>query len=260
MKTNLTKYQEDLERLIKLSDQMYLDLDLAESGKKAQKGERKLGDIFFFSYQRWFSEAHEVIRQILPSRLGEFETLYQGNEKRKDINAYTYTIKDWLLGIHSPVDELSGQKAYPDATIVFMQFQMQCQILKSARLRFASSLLDIHQLLRADLFDSEVASARELLKNGFLRAAGAMAGVVAEKHLWEACQNHNVSVRKKNPTLATYNDALKEKEVIDIPQWRLIQRLGDLRNLCDHNKEREPTKDEVTELIDGVARLTKTVF
>jgi len=260
MKTNLTKYQEDLERLIKLSDQMYEDIKLVIAEKKPQKGEMEPGLVFFYSYQRWYSEAHEVIRQILPSRLGEFKMLYQGNDKRKEINAHTYSIKDWLLGIRSPVDELYGQKNYPDADIVFMQFQMQYEILRSAKIRFASSLLDIHQLLRADLFDSEVASARELLKNGFLRAAGAMAGVVAEKHLCEACQNHNVSIRKKNPTIATYNDALKEAGVIDIPQWRLIQRLGDLRNLCDHNKEREPTKDEVTELIDGVERLTKTVF
>ena len=260
MKSNLTKYKEDLEHLTKLSDQMHLDLDLAVSGKKAQKGEREPGNIFFSSYQRWYSEAHEVIRQILPSRLSEFEMLYHGNEKHKDINAQTYTIKDWLLGIRSPVDKLSGQKHYPDAGIVFMQFQMQYEILKSAKLRFESSLLDIHQLLRADLFDSEVESARELLKNGFLRAAGAIAGVVAEKQLWEACQNHNVSIKKKNPTIGTYNDALKEEGVIDIPQWRRIQRLGDLRNLCDHNKEREPTKDEVTELTDSAERLTKTVF
>jgi len=260
MKSNLTKYQEDLERLIKLSDQMYEDIKLEESKKKPQKGEMEPGLLFLSSYQRWYSETHEVIRQILPSRLSEFALLYHGNEKRKDINLQTYTIKDWLLGIRLGTDSKSGLSFYDAATTVFMQFQMQYQILKSAKLRFESSLLDIHQLLRADLFDSEVESARELLKNGFLRAAGGMAGVVAEKHLQEACENHNLSMGKKNPTIASYNDALKEKKVIDIPQWRRIQRLVDLRNLCGHNKEREPTKDEVTELIDGVERLTKTVF
>ena len=260
MKTNVTKYKEDLERLIKLSDQMYEDIKLEASEEETQKGEMEPGLVFLSSYQQWYSEAHEVLRQLLPSRLSEFEMLYQGNDKRKDINAQTYTIKDWLLGSRLGMDSETGLIFCDEATIVFMQFQMQCEILKSARLRFESSLLDIHQLLRADLFDSEVASARELLKNGFLRAAGAIAGVVAEKQLWEACQNHNVSIRKKNPTIATYNDALKEREVIDIPQWRRIQRLGDLRNLCDHNKEREPTKDEVTELIDGVEGLIKTVF
>jgi len=33
-----------------------------------------------------------------------------------------------------------------------------------------------------------------------------------------------------------------------------------LRNLCDHNKQREPASDEVAELIDGVEKITKTVF
>lgn len=258
MKTNLGRYQEDLDRLIKLSEQIYNDLALLASKKKAKKGGREPGLLFFSSYQRWYSEAHEVIRQILPSRLSEFETLYQGNGKRKTINAQTYTIRDWLLGIRSPEKWLAG--SYDDDGIIFMRFQVQRQIFNSAKLRFESSLLDIRQILRADLFDSEVESARELLKNGFLRAAGAVAGVVAEKHLEQVCENHNVSIKKKNPTISTYNDALKNEGVIDVPVWRFIQRLGDLRNLCDHNRDREPTKDEVAELIDGVEKLMKTVF
>jgi hypothetical protein len=260
MKTNLTRYQEDLERLIKLSDQMHLDFALLASGKGVKKGTTKPGEIFFSLYQQWYSEAFEVIRQILPNRLKEFELLYQGSDKRNDINAQTCTIKDWLLGIRSSVDVLSGRKQYEDASIAFMRLQMQCEILKSARLCFESSLLDIRQILRADLVDSEAESARELLKNGFLRTAGAVAGVVTEKHLSEVCQNHNVSISRKNLTIADYNDALKKEGAIDIPQWRTIQRLGDLRNLCDHNREREPTKDAVTELIDGVEKLTKTLL
>jgi hypothetical protein len=47
---------------------------------------------------------------------------------------------------------------------------------------------------------------------------------------------------------------------LDVPTWRQIQRLGGIRNLCDHNKEREPTKDEVIELIGGVDKVSKTLF
>jgi hypothetical protein len=32
-----------------------------------------------------------------------------------------------------------------------------------------------------------------------------------------------------------------------------------MRNLCGHAGEREPSKDEVLELIDGVGKVTKTV-
>jgi hypothetical protein len=41
--------------------------------------------------------------------------------------------------------------------------------------------------------------------------------------------------------------------------WRKIQGLADLRNLCGHAKEREPTKDDVGELIDGTERLLKSL-
>jgi len=46
----------------------------------------------------------------------------------------------------------------------------------------------------------------------------------------------------------------------DVVQWRFVQRLGDIRNYCAHNKDREPTKDEVNELIDGADKIIKTVF
>jgi hypothetical protein len=46
---------------------------------------------------------------------------------------------------------------------------------------------------------------------------------------------------KKEPTISDLNDALKGANVIDTPDWRFIQNLADLRNLCDHNKTTEPT-------------------
>lgn len=111
-----------------------------------------------------------------------------------------------------------------------------------------------------DLLDSELEAAGELLKHGFYRAAGAIAGVVLEKHLGQIAQNHKVTVKKKDPTIGELNDLLRAENVIEIPVWRQIQRLGDLRNLCDHNKGREPTNEEVQELISGVEKATKTLF
>ena len=121
-------------------------------------------------------------------------------------------------------------------------------------------MLDIAQIARADLFDSEIEVARELSSNGFLRAAGAVVGVVIEKHLAQVCINHSITVGKQNPTISDLNDLLKNSQVYDVPTWRQVQRLGDIRNLCVHNKNREPTKDEVMELIDGADKLCKTIF
>lgn len=265
MSTNLDKYKQDLSKLIDLGNEMLMDLRsraLEEDEKKDDKVKeviKKVQGKFEEDYQKWYTEAHPVIRQIIPERLEEFEILYKGEGKRKKINATTFTIQDWLNGVRISSNHL-GEKRFDDFAVVAMKYNTQLEILKSTELRFESSLFDIKQLVQADLFDSELDTSRELLKNGFLRGAGAISGVLLEKHLSDVCNNHKLKSRKKNPTISDYNDMLKNNDVVDIPTWRFIQRLTDLRNLCDHNKDREPTKEDVTELIDGVEKVTKTIF
>jgi hypothetical protein len=256
---NLERYQTDLKKLIQLSRKMLEDL-IARSpngGAIAAKGQRF--GAFEEEYQRFYSEATAVVRQLLPSRLTEFETLYKGDGKRKAVTSETFNIQDWLLGIRA-TEDVFNKKIFNDYAAVAMRLQAQVQIIESLQSRFESSLFDIHQLVQADLFDSELDGSRALLKQGFLRAAGVITGVVLEKHLHEVCRNHSVAVKKKSPTIGDLNDSLKEAGVLDIPAWRSIQRLGDLRNLCGHNREREPSPDEVSELIDGCTKVTKTVY
>jgi hypothetical protein len=265
MNTNLERFRTDLTKLIELGDEMYLDLtfrSLAE--RKALKKEHEeraklVKGTFEKSYQRWYSEASSLIKQLMPDRYSEFIHLYHGDNKRKQISSGTYHIQDWLNGIRSGMD-YNQEKLYDDFAIIVMRFNTQLEILKAVQSRFESSLFDIAQLVQADLFDSELDAARELANNGFLRGAGAIAGVVLERHLGQVCTNHNVTTRKQHPTISELNDLLKTAAVLDVPTWRQIQRLGDIRNLCDHSKQREPTKDEVLELIDGTAKTCKTLF
>jgi hypothetical protein len=94
-----------------------------------------------------------------------------------------------------------GNKAFDDLAIVLMKFRMQLEILSASHFRFDSSLADIKSILQADLFDSELDAARELMKNGFLRGAGAVAGVVLERHLGQVCDAHRLTSRKRNPAI-----------------------------------------------------------
>ena len=244
---------------------MQLDLagrHLAETGKlkpEQKKQFEEASGVFEREYQRWYTQASAVIRQLIPSRLTEFQELYKGDGKRKTTTAETYQIQDWLNGVRSG-SSYTGEKYYNDFAIIMMRFGTQLAILEATRTRFESSLHDIRQLLQADLFDSELDTSRELLKSGFLRASGAVAGVVLEKHLRQVVTNHALVIRKQHPTISDFNDLLKTNGVLDVPAWRNIQRLGDLRNLCDHNKHRDPTKEDLDELINGVEKLTKTLF
>ena len=138
-------------------------------------------------------------------------------------------------------------------------FFNQLTILNSIEERVDSVLGNIEGELYAELQDSEVVVARQLAKVS-LRAAGALVGVVIEGHLQKVAQAHGVKLAKKNPTIADLNDPLKAASVIETPAWRKISFLADLRNLCSHKKDVEPTKEQVEELIQGAEWLTKNVF
>ena len=277
---NLQKYEADLDTLIKLGNQIWENLlDLAEDSgvvsdnvysvgvaqpKKDNSVSEENSDqsvTLEKDYQRWYTEASSLVRQLCPDRLDEFKQLYMGDSRRgkEHPSAASFTIQNWLNGLRSPTS-LVRERMFDDIGTVTWKFKNQVDILESSKARFTSSLFDIQQLVQADLFDSEIETSRELGKRGFLRASGTIAGVVLEKHLAQIIKNHNLKQTKRNPTIGDLNDILKDQGVLDIPTWRQIQRLGDLRNYCSHNKEREPTKDEVEELINGVEKQTKTLF
>jgi hypothetical protein len=131
--------------------------------------------------------------------------------------------------------------------------------MPTTRRRLESSLFDIRAIVQADLFDNELDAAEELNRKGFERGAGAIAGVVLENHLTTVIKQHKLALGK-NPTIADLNDLLKKHDIVDVPTWRFIQRLGDLRNLCDHKKSLNPTRENVSELIEGTKRTIKSIF
>ena len=242
-------------------DLVYRELKKRRELSNEQKIEAdKLKGTFERQYQRWYTQASAVVRQLLSDRAAEFNMLYMGDGKRKDVNSVTYTIQDWLNGIRAGTYMGSSKKHFDDFGAAFTKFITQLRILESVEARFETKLIDIERLVQADLFDTELESARELLKHGFVRAAGAIAGVVLEKHLLQVAVQHNIKIRKRNPNISDLNDLLKNEDVLDTPVWRQIQRLGDIRNLCSHNKDRSPSNEEAVELIEGVDNITKTLF
>lgn len=270
MFSNIDQYKQDLDRLIDDGQQLYLALllyaygDEFEEGiltkvggdkKKAREFIKAIPD-FKKAYQPWYSEALTLLKQLLPDRVQDFVRLYEKPKGRKNIGFENYRIEDALQGLR--ITYLGEVRA--DEKSALSHLEQQVAIVTSIKRRFESSLFEIKQLVQADLFDSELDAARELLKHKFVRAAGAVAGVVLEKHLSQVCSNHRVKVTKKHPAVSDLNEALKTSGVIDVPQWRFNQHLGDIRNLCDHHKASEPSIEQVKDLIEGVAKVSKTLY
>jgi hypothetical protein len=210
---------------------------------------------FNTSYEAWYSEALQYVKKLMPDRTNDFTSLYK-NDKRKEITFASYTISDAIIGVkitYGNTTRASPRSALP-------RMLQQVSILKSTLELIGSVIYTMSFSIRADLFDSELDAASELLKAGFLRACGAMCGVVLEKHLAQVCSQHEISLKKKSPTINDYNEELKNASIIDLPTWRHIQLLGDLRNLCCHDKSIEPTKERANDLLTGTIKISKTVY
>jgi hypothetical protein len=254
MAGNLERYKKDIERLTLLGMKLTLSLQKEANPKdpilKEMTKEEltKLPDVRGY-YQAWYSESLAVLMQIMPERVDDFKSYYASKTGRKEITFANYTMTDYLRGITGT--RYDG-KVIAGTSSGFTPMYQQYKIIEGLKNRFESTLYDIKTLVHADVLDDELQAAEELNKNGFRRGAGAVAGVVLDGHLGAVCQRHNLTLRKKDPTIADHNDALKAGSVLDVPQWRFIQHLGDIRNKCDHKKQAEPTKEEVNELIEGV--------
>lgn len=263
---NLNNYKEDFKKLKAYGNalqygfiyehkkhpsckKVYADLD---------DEKKHLAEKYAFSdnYNAWYNESLRLIKQLMPERYDDFVSLYTPEKKRKDIDITNYTISDSLLGLQIT----RNGKVVLEPVNGLRLFQQQLKIVNSLGNCFESSLFNIRELLQADIFDSELGGARELHKNGFYRAAGALCGVIIEKHFAGVCASHTIKMKSKVPGINDYNEKLKEEGVLDNKTYLLVQRLGAIRNLCDHNKKQEPTKDDIEDLIRGTDKVLHEVL
>jgi hypothetical protein len=225
----------------------------AELAVSFQKKEDKQ---FHYDYQSWYTRALKAVASLAADRHTEFRSYYEVDSKRKSLWYGTYVIQDYLKGVAPGGYQHEG---FDTRAQVVQCFVNQLAILNAIEDRIDSVLANIEGELYAELQDNEVVIARKLLKIS-PRAAGALVGVVIEGHLQKVADSHGIKIAKKNPTIADLNDPLKAASVIDTAGWRKISFLADLRNLCSHKKDSEPSKEQVEELIGGAEWLTKNVF
>jgi len=207
-------------------------------------------------YHIWFTSVSSLLKGFSLERHADLIDHYYADKKRKEISFENYKIQDWLLGLQV---KQYGELLFEPDSAFSTRFQQQLIILKSTIDSFDDIAESIGDVLQAELFDNELSAAEELFSKGHLRAAGIISGVVLEGHLKKVCARHKIKLRKKS-TIANLNDALKKEEVIELPDWRRIQLLGDIRNICGHKKKTDPTEDDIETMLSGTKKIISTVF
>lgn len=263
MNNNLTVHLKDLKEVIDTGKLILTSLKLRISKYKYQSGNKlseeetkELMELFETDYQEWYSISLVLVKQILPDRLNEFIKYY--DSKKSDTTVKSYCIKEWFNGVR--FNKLKTEfKDVNELHIVFMKFGCQVEIIKACNSRFRNSLFEIKQILNANLLKSELEQAEELFSNGYYRASGVICGVIIERHLHLVCNNHNVKPKTKKPTISEFSQCLKSNNIIETYRWRLIDTMGDIRNICSHKSNKEPTREDIIKLIQGTKDIVNEI-
>ena len=203
-------------------------------------------------YQAWYAKCLRALKVVNHERLVEFVSYYEP-EKKRGYGFTSYKVRDYLMGVRFTNQSFDSFSAFST------DIQQQISIIHGAIILAKDRIADIEATIMYEVLGEELDAAEDLLKIGTLRAAGAVAGVSIEQHLKSVCASRDIKFRKKSPSLSDYNQALRDNEVIDVPTWRRIQSLADVRNLCVHSRADEPTKDQVRDLIDGAKRVISEI-
>ncbi|MFC1948071.1 hypothetical protein ACFLXY_09160 [Chloroflexota bacterium] len=169
---NSDTLQADLDRLVELSRDLCLDM---ENTLAVQNPGNRRSIRFSASYQRWYSETCEFLRQVLPARLDEFRFLYQGDPKRRAVTAETFSIRDFLLGIR-PYNRAAEMKTCGD--VALEKLRMQAQILESARVRFESSLANLDPVMLNNTADARTRIRDQAHRDSFFQGAMTVSRVI----------------------------------------------------------------------------------
>ena len=124
-------------------------------------------------------------------------------------------------------------------------------VFMAAREDFESGyLISVRNLVHAELAESELEQARELLRSGYTTAAAVVAGVVLETMLRALCVRHAIEHGKLDKMNA---DLVKVGQYNALIQKR-ITAIAAIRNSAAHGKSDEFQHDDVKSMIDDIER------
>ncbi len=142
--------------------------------------------------------------------------------------------------------EVSEQKQF---VVAWDIFKRQKAVFNAAKDDFQNGYLtSIRSLVQADIFDTELDQASELLKNGYKIAAAVIAGVVLETSLRDLCNQNNLPVGK----LDKMNSDLAKLGLYNKLQQKRITTIADIRNSAAHGKPEEFTNSDVKAMIADI--------
>jgi hypothetical protein len=170
----------------------------------------------------------------------------QGHVDRELLLNWTVKVKNLIsntCGIDSQhfMHLTHAEKTHSRATSTSNLTAMKAVLLASQEDYDGGYLTPVRNLVQAEVFDSELEQASELLRSGYKTAAAVIAGTVLETSLRELCNRHQQPVGK----LDKMNADLAKQGLYNANMAKRITSLAGIRNSAAHGKPDEFADAEV---------------
>lgn len=117
-------------------------------------------------------------------------------------------------------------------------------------------LISVKNLVQAEVFDSELEQASELLSAGYASAAAVVAGVVLETTLRNLCNEKGITLGK----LDKMNADLAKSGAYNALVQKRITALAGIRNSAAHGKVEEFAREDVVSMISEVEKFVSATL
>lgn len=197
---------------------------------------------FIRSYHEWYAACLPLVEANMPSRLKEFTLLHHVETRGKTTGGIYHLLSQGWIDFKAQT-QIANRITQMGAIVASLPAYLEG--------RLSDLELDIAHLYVNDQLDE----AEALLKANFTRAAGAIAGVLLERHLRLLCDKHQPPIKypPKKATISILNERLRDNSVYDAAQGRKVQWMGNVYNKCSHAGS-EPLATDVADLIAEVRK------
>jgi len=210
-------------------------------------------------YKKRFDELSDQAQKIRSSAKPEFNGSNYDTNIDFDI-ALNWRVKAESLlvktcGTDSPHYTRFMESEHLTWSSTLERFKSQVSVFDAAREDFEGGyLVSIHDLVQAEVFDSELEQASELLKSGYSVAAAVVAGTVLETAIRSLCSKNNIQHSKLDKMNA---DLAKAGAYSGLMQKR-ITHLAGVRNAAAHGNKEEFKAYDVGAMISEVEQFLAT--
>jgi hypothetical protein len=169
---------------------------------------------------------------------------------------------NWKVKVQDLLSKVCGVESY-----YFQEFEKFLQdrndthlyVFKSLKSIFLAAkddfengyLISIRMLIQAEVFDSELEQAKELLEKGYYQAAAIITGVILETTLRELCHKHKVQVAASD-TINKMNESLGKANIYEKLTQKRITSLADIRNNAAHGNIDKFKAQDVSQMFTEV--------